>query len=161
MRDVKIFLFYFAFFLFIRVSFVRLDGISSLVDYERVPTSNNMSLSQLSNPDYSISIVTNKKNSANPESAIPEGAFLRGELLELVTNWEASSITTEEAKSELWRIVSQPSYIHHRPQYGIVFVKTHKTGSSTVTSVLHSLATAHNLTTPIIYHGHDALYTTR
>ena len=170
MRDIplKSFLFYFGLFLYVRVSYVQLDIRSILNTDENVPSIINGS--GLSNRDKNTSAsipVTVAKEAkptyppeprtvqdsfkirTNSSSSAAEGAFLRGELLELVNKWEASSISTEEARHALWRIVSQPSYINHRPLYGIVFIKTHKTGSSTITSVLHSLATAHNLLTPI------------
>ena len=181
MRDipVKSFLIYFSLFLYVRVSYVQLDIRSILNTNENAPSTINGS--GLSNRDKNtsasipVTVAKEAKPTYPPEphtvqdsfkirtngsSSAAEGAFLRGELLELVSKWEASSISTEEARHALWRIVSQPSYINHRPLYGIVFVKTHKTGSSTITSVLHSLATAHNLTTPIT-HGHDTLHTTR
>jgi hypothetical protein len=141
-KDVKWFLLYLAVFLYIicvHVFYVKLIDIRSILrDNENDVTSNS---SSLSNREGAFKIPTNDSHS--------QGAFLRGELLELVTKWEASSISSEEARHAVWQIVSQPSYVNHRPLYGIVFVKTHKTGSSTITSVLHSLATAHNLTTPI------------
>jgi Galactose-3-O-sulfotransferase len=80
---------------------------------------------------------------------IGSGGFLTGPLLELVSRWDAASISNVAARRALWEIVSQPKYMNHRPSHRIVFVKTHKTGSSTLTSVLHSIATAHNLITPI------------
>mmetsp|Transcript_21219 Transcript_21219/g.51771 ORF Transcript_21219/g.51771 Transcript_21219/m.51771 type:complete len:411 (+) Transcript_21219:41-1273(+) len=50
-----------------------------------------------------------------------------------------------EKREALARIIASPAYKTHAPSRGIVFVKTHKTGGSTVTSVLHALATAHKL----------------
>lgn len=75
--------------------------------------------------------------------------YLTPELDILVRAWENSTISVEEAKRKIWEIVQGTSYVDHRPNRGIVFIKTHKTGSSTVSSILHSLATSHNLTTPI------------
>eukprot|EP00581_Thalassiosira_minuscula_P009365 CAMPEP_0183708676 /NCGR_PEP_ID=MMETSP0737-20130205/4902_1 /TAXON_ID=385413 /ORGANISM="Thalassiosira miniscula, Strain CCMP1093" /LENGTH=277 /DNA_ID=CAMNT_0025936575 /DNA_START=493 /DNA_END=1326 /DNA_ORIENTATION=+ len=58
-------------------------------------------------------------------------------------------ISVEEAKSAIWDIVKSESFVQHKPSHGIAFVKTHKTGSSTITSVLHSIATSHNLVNPL------------
>ena len=75
--------------------------------------------------------------------------FLTPALDALVRGWEGSSISVPEARRAIQDIIRSPAYIQHRPHPGIVFVKTHKTASSTVASVLHALATSHNLTTPI------------
>jgi hypothetical protein len=72
-------------------------------------------------------------------------------LKNLVVRWMNETISPEEAKKALFDVVSSDDYIMHRPNRGIVFIKTHKTGSSTVTSVLHSLATSHhNVTIPVV-----------
>lgn len=83
---------------------------------------------------------------------LKEGAsssYLTPELDNLVRGWETSTISAQKAKEEIWKILKSQEFIEHRPNRGIVFVKTHKTGSSTVSSILHSLATSHNLTVPV------------
>mmetsp|Transcript_62429 Transcript_62429/g.184696 ORF Transcript_62429/g.184696 Transcript_62429/m.184696 type:complete len:437 (-) Transcript_62429:74-1384(-) len=70
-------------------------------------------------------------------------------LSSLVQAWKNNETSVDSAKQKLWEIVISPEYINHRPSHGIVFVKTHKTGSSTVASVLHSIATSHKMITPV------------
>eukprot|EP00977_Amphora_coffeiformis_P014018 scaffold3823_cov195-Amphora_coffeaeformis.AAC.28 len=88
------------------------------------------------------------------------------ELKELVRQWREESIKNDtayrlllqQAAKVLSGIIRSKSY---QQQYdddetnkqkfpGMLFIKTHKTGSSTVTSVLHGLATAHNWSAPVI-----------
>lgn len=82
-----------------------------------------------------------------------ERPFLTTELRELVHSWEESTVSTEEAKEIMWDIVRSKSFTEHKPSHGIVFVKTHKTASSTISSILRSLSTNHNLSTPYTKHS--------
>ena len=53
------------------------------------------------------------------------------------------------ATQTIWSLISSEEYRSARPKRGIAFLKTHKTGSSTIASVLHSIAISHNLATAI------------
>mmetsp|Transcript_32229 Transcript_32229/g.68201 ORF Transcript_32229/g.68201 Transcript_32229/m.68201 type:complete len:442 (-) Transcript_32229:1125-2450(-) len=75
--------------------------------------------------------------------------FLTPELDDLIRSWENSTLSDENAKSAIWGIVQSKSFVDHKPSHGIVFMKTHKTASSTITSILHSIATSHNLVAPV------------
>mmetsp|Transcript_21872 Transcript_21872/g.46184 ORF Transcript_21872/g.46184 Transcript_21872/m.46184 type:complete len:489 (-) Transcript_21872:95-1561(-) len=92
---------------------------------------------------------TNEPHSPDPRASDPTIAFLTPDLNKLIRSWEESAISAEDAKSAVWEIVRGKSFLEHKPSHGIVFVKTHKTASSTVTSMLHSLATSHDLIAPL------------
>ncbi|KAL3910934.1 MAG: hypothetical protein SGILL_007488 [Bacillariaceae sp.] len=92
---------------------------------------------------------TQEKPQATNKEVSTAAPFLTPELKKLVNAWKASSISAEQAKQAVWNTIQSDAYVLHRPSRGILFVKTHKTASSTVTSVLHSVATSHNLTTPV------------
>ena len=89
-----------------------------------------------------------KKDKEAQEVPYPS-PFFDVKLNNLVSDWSSSRVSAESAKQTLWDIIQNPLYKNHRPNKGIVFIKTHKTGSSTITSVLHSLATSHGLTAAI------------
>ena len=91
-------------------------------------------------------ILNETKMSQRDQLPLP---FFTPELHDLVQAWERSSISLQGARRAIWDIIQSPSYKNHLPNSGIVFVKTTKTASSTITSVLHALATSHNLTMPI------------
>jgi len=82
------------------------------------------------------------------------------QLHDLVKKWKESDITVSQAALDLNRIVSDVEYIDHKPSEGMLMIKTHKTGSSTVASVLRSLAAMHNLRHPVLFHG-NKLHGTR
>mmetsp|Transcript_10849 Transcript_10849/g.24695 ORF Transcript_10849/g.24695 Transcript_10849/m.24695 type:complete len:478 (-) Transcript_10849:2042-3475(-) len=83
----------------------------------------------------------------------PKRSFIdpSSQLFDLVQRWETnSSVTEEDAVQVLNSIVSSVEYINHKPSQGILFIKSHKTGSSTVSAALRSLATQHQLKHPVL-----------
>ena len=94
----------------------------------------------------------NTRESTNDKEAkevLSPSPFFDEILNNLVSDWRSSRVSAESAKQTVWDIIQSPLYKNHHPNKGIVFIKTHKTGSSTITALLHSLATSHGLTAAI------------
>ena len=73
------------------------------------------------------------------------------ELQQLIVHHQTNPKKLDQTTNLLWKILQSPKYLHHKPNTGILFIKTHKTGSSTISSILHSLATSHvGITTPVV-----------
>ena len=80
------------------------------------------------------------------------------ELKALIHQWQdryskdaaSPTMTVQQTRQALSQMIQSDAYRDTKPSRGVVFIKTHKTGGSTVTSVLHALATAHNLSTPVV-----------
>lgn len=92
---------------------------------------------------------------AQPESIFPS-LFLakQPELQHLIHAHEQQSNNLNETARLLTRIIQDPKYYLHTPNSSILFIKTHKTGSSTICSILHSIVTAHkDLTTAVTKKG--------
>jgi Galactose-3-O-sulfotransferase len=85
-------------------------------------------------------------------------------LKELLAMWKSNSKSEEEklsvipkATQLLEEIIQEKDYRNHKPNAGFVFVKTFKTGSSTIASILHTLVTAHHMVGPVTSRVHWTL----
>ena len=94
----------------------------------------------------------NSRQLSKNKGKLSPSPFLDQTLNKLVSDWRSSKVSVESAKQAIWDIIQSPLYKNHLPNKGIVFIKTHKTASSTITSLLHSISTSHGLTAAIATH---------